>query len=387
MHPVVKIKDMKWPVGRVSTAVGITVLAFLISFAVAYDISSISYFAPMEKASDFRISDFYQIVADGRGVRELDRRIVVVAIDDCSREEIAEVVEQVDFCAPRAVGLDVFFDYPMGESDERLVGAIRACERLVLPLDLRYEAEADRFASGKGSFFYDRVSSAEFGAVNLAGSDTRSAIREFRPLFPRAQDTVLNFVAVLARQADPAAFGRLAARGNVYETIAYPSREFEVVEAGEVLACRELLHDRIVLIGTVRDLHDRHMTPTDARMPGVLLHAHALSTILRGDYIRETGNGFDWTVAIALCFLMVLADVLLRDKNVGELVIRLLQLLLLYLVVLCGCHLFISHRICINFAKPLLMVALGLLASDIWFGMVGAGEWFRKMWRRKFKSI
>lgn len=383
---MVKIKNMIWPCGRLVTAVCITVMAFLISFAVAYDISSISYFAPMEKASDFRISDFYQIVADGRGVRVLDPEIVVVSIDSCSREEIAGVIEAVDFCVPRAVGLDVFFDYPTGD-DERLVEAVRSCENLVLPLDLGYDLATDRFSRGKGSFFYDRIDAAEFGAVNLAGNNALSVIREFRPLFPGERDTVLNFVAVLARQAAPAAFERLAARGNRYETIDYPSREFEVVEASEVLSCRELLRDRIVLIGTVRDLHDRHLTPADSQMPGVMIHAHALSTILRGDYVRETGGMFDWTVAFVLCFVIVLADVLMRDKNVGELAIRLLQLLLLYLVVLCGCHLFIAHRVCVNFAKPLLMVALGLLASDIWFGMVGAGEWLRATWKRKFKKI
>lgn len=340
----------------------------------------------MEKASDFRISDFYQIVADSRGVRLRDPRIVVVSIDSCSREGIARVIEEVDFCAPRAVGLDVFFDYPTGD-DEQLVEAVRSCDNLVLPLDLGYDPATDRFSRGKGSFFYDRIGTAELGAVNLAGGNALSVIREFRPLFPGERDTVPNFVALLAREADPAAFERLLSRGNLYETIDYPSREFGVIDASEVLSCREMLRDRIVLIGTVHDRQDRHLTPADSQMPGVMIHAHALSTILRGDYLRETGDAFDWTVAFLLCFVIVLADVMLRDKNVGELAIRLLQLLLLYLVVLCGCHLFIAHRVCVNFAKPLLMVALGLLASDIWFGMLGIGEWLRAKWKRKSKKI
>ena len=56
-------------------AVGIALLAFVLSWFVAYDFTSLSYFAPLEKASDFIASDFYTLVADSRTVKKYDRRL------------------------------------------------------------------------------------------------------------------------------------------------------------------------------------------------------------------------------------------------------------------------------------------------------------------------
>lgn len=57
-------------------SVVITVMTLACSHLVVYDLMEVSFFSPMEKASDFRFSDFYTIVAeeyvflpnaDGRG--------------------------------------------------------------------------------------------------------------------------------------------------------------------------------------------------------------------------------------------------------------------------------------------------------------------------------
>lgn len=360
---------------------GILAVAFGLSYWVVYDFSSVSYFAPAEKASDFRLSDFYNIVADNSDVRELDPDVVIVSIDDCSRGQIAEAIEQIDYCAPRAVGLDLFFNYPSGD-DEGLVGAIEACEGLVLPLHLVYDASEGYFRPMGGSFFYDRMAGKEFGAVNLAGNNVQSVIREFRPQFPCPNDTIPSFAAAIARKTDPAAYQRLLERVCEYEQIYYPSREFEVIPASEILDNQHLLHNKIVLVGTVGDLPDKHVTPIEYQMSGVMIHAYTISTILEGRYVSETSDAADWTVAVVLCLIIVAVNVHFKDKKVGNLLIRGLQIVLLYLIIFCGCHLFISRQICVDFTKPLLMVGLGLLASDIWFGAIGCWEWLRMKYRK-----
>lgn len=360
---------------KVLFAVVIVVLAFATSRWLAYDFLSISYFAPMEKAGDFEVSDFYNIVADGRAVRQLDPQIVIVSVDDCSREQIAEVVEQVDFCEPRAVGLDIFFDWP-GDDDSFLIETLSECAHLVLPVSVSYSSDTGIACRTEGSFFYGLLPSDRvYGFVNLAGDSNRSVIREFRPFFLRDTDTLSSFAVEITRMADPAAVANLFKRNNEHELIYYPSREFEVIYPEEVLASQEALRGKIVLIGTLDDLADMHITPVSAQMPGILVHAHTVATILNGDYIKESGKAVDWTIAVVLCFIIVLINVFLWPYDAGALLVRIVQMGLLYLIVWCGCRLFVSCHVSVNFSFPLLMVGLGLLVTDIWFGMVGGWKW------------
>lgn len=365
-----KVNILIW---KIIFALAIVVVSFLASRWLAYDFLSISYFAPMEKASDFQVSDFYNIVADGREVRTLDSSIVLVNIDGCSRDQIADAVEQTDFCGPRAIGLDVFFDYP-GSDDSRLVSVMSECGNLVLPLNVLYN-DAGKAEGISGSFFYDSLPDGRlYGAVNLAGNDARSVIRQFRPFFTVDRDTIFNFVVQLAFKADPEAAGYLLDRGKSLENIYYPSREFEIINAEDILQSRDILRDKTVLIGTLNDFSDEHMTPTESAMPGVLIQAHTLATILHRDYVRETGKAVDWSIAFILCFLVVFVNLWLWPYDFGALLVRLLQMLMLYLIVLAGCRLFISRHICVNFSFPLLMVGIGLMVTDILMGIVSSGR-------------
>ena len=67
-------------------SVVITVATLLFSHVLVYDLMSVSFFSPMEKASDFRFSDFYTIVADDRAVSTLDDDIVIVPVDGLTRK-------------------------------------------------------------------------------------------------------------------------------------------------------------------------------------------------------------------------------------------------------------------------------------------------------------
>ncbi|MDE5881691.1 MAG: hypothetical protein K2H60_08160, partial [Muribaculaceae bacterium] len=63
----------------------------------------------MEKAADFRFSDFYTLVANHRAEASYEKDIAIVPVDGCTRSQIAEAISNIDFCAPAAVGLDIFF--------------------------------------------------------------------------------------------------------------------------------------------------------------------------------------------------------------------------------------------------------------------------------------
>lgn len=106
-----------------ATSAAITALAFLLSFVVAspFSASLSAMFSGPEK-TDFMMSDLFVQVADGRPVRQIDDRIVLIDVGQMDRENIARTLEQVALCCPKAVGIDINFARSMGGVKTRLTG-------------------------------------------------------------------------------------------------------------------------------------------------------------------------------------------------------------------------------------------------------------------------
>lgn len=363
-------------------ALGITALAFALSLLLVKPISfsATSLFAPPEK-DDYTIADFYADVADRRPVRTLDDNIVIVDIGMMDRYEIAGLLEIVSLCGPRVVGLDVMFEQEM-DGDSVLLQAIEANgSTLVMPVTVRQGADG-HYALGERSYFHTpRCDDA--GVVNLPGKVEGGTIREFATSFRMSDGTEWpSFVVAVAEKADPEAMRRLRERGNRLEVIDYPSREFTVIPGEQLFDRAEEITGKIVLIGALNDLGDMHSTPVNSYLSGVRIHASALSTILTGNYYNTGSVVTDWLMAWILCYLVTLAGVVVNVKIKG-LVVRVIQLVLVYLTVLIGYKLYVDERIIINFSYTLLMVTFGLFATDIWNGVAGLWQTVRERRARR----
>ncbi len=342
--------------------------AFMFSHWLAYDVSSLSFFMGMDGGEEDPISDYYHFIANKRAVRKYDPSIVVVGIDGCSRAEIADVIERIEFCQPKVIGLDVIFPYESSEGP-LLMEAVSGCENIVLPVSLSYNYADDRFEESEANtFFYDSLDDGSFGAVNLVASDATSVVREFRPIFMTTDGGLDNFALKIASVADPSMADYVRERGNELETISYATVDFEIIEAEDVLSSMDLLRDKIVLVGTVKDYSDMHITPVEPRMPGVLIHAYTVAMILGGDFIKELPVWSNWLIAIVLCYLVVFLNLKLKSCQIRSIVVRLVQAIMLYAIVTTGCHLFIRCNVYLNLTFPVVMVGLGLVACDVCSG-------------------
>lgn len=347
---------------------GMLLVVCLLVRWVRYDISSIAYFAPMEKAADFTVEDFYQLVAEGRSVKQLCTDVVIVDIDTCQRAQIAEIIEAVDYCAPAAVGMDIIFDYPSAQ-DDALIESIRSCQHLVLPVQVTYDASTDSYTRYSGSFFYEELGSHSkpLGAVNLAGSNQLSIVRQVRPYFTQGCDTMPHIVSALLAEAHPELWQQLRQQhGNQLISINYSTHEFLILKPHEILSSAHLLQGKIVLIGCVEDALDRHLTPTRSEMPGLLIHAHSLSTLLNGTAIRQAPGWMNWLLGLALCLLMLQIKLATTNLSIEGVLMRVIQLILLYLIVVGGYQLFVRYNYSLNLSFALLMVGLGFVAADLW---------------------
>lgn len=354
---------------------GITALAFVLAqlLTVPFSASLTSIFSTPQK-NDFILSDFYAQVADHRPVREVSDKIVMVDIGHHNREEIVSLLEVVRMCEPKAIGVDINFADPH-EDDSGLLEFVASTPNVVFPLGLNSDAEdKESFVVSEFPFFKDSVKNVKFGASNLPGKYARSSIREFPVSFKLSDGSdLLSFVAGIASVADPEKFSALTSRGADVEPIDYVSMVIPVMTYEDVFENPEPLIGKIVMVGAVDEASDMHATPVAQSMAGLNIHSYALSTILNGRYYRQLPQYVDYIVACCLCYLIVLISIGMTYKVKG-LILRIVQVSLVYLSVRVGYALYVDYRVIANFSTTFLMVAFGPFAIDVWNGSLGLKE-------------
>ena len=366
-------------------AVCISLFAFVLSMVLIqpFSASTAALFSSPEK-NDFTISDFYNIVADGRDLAHLDDNIVIVNLDNSDRAEIAGLLNMISLCGPKAVGLDVTFE-DRREGDSLLLEAISMTPALVQPINLVPVQGSDSFALGGYSYFY-RPGDDGFASSALPSKYANSTIREFRTVFPtRDAGSLPSFSLALARIADPDAAAELEQRGNKLEVINYHSRRFRCYEPSELIDHAEELAGRVVLLGALHEKGDLHPTPVNSMMAGIFIHANSLATVLDRAYMTSTPRWLHWLFGCLLCYLVVFTHLSLTVRIKG-LVLRILQVGLLYATVQIGYYMFLIHNVVMDFSYALLMLTFGIFACDIWNGFAAISDWCVEKYR-SFRKI
>lgn len=335
---------------------------------------------------------------------EPSQHVVIVAIDDKSVIELkqygrffywprslhAEVVRQLSEARARTIAWDVLFD-AAGEGDSQFAQAIdeaagRATFVLLAtagdPLS-RYQNRADRW-QGYAEVLEPQPAFKDVASgLGLANQDPDDdgTIRRAPLVFEVNGEPYpsLQLLAVSRFLRRPApwdgqiANGRIPLagreipidpRGNLtinyaggpYESTQH--RAFTVVSYVDVLRGRvppETFRAKLVLIGmTGTGYADDYWTPTSVRgkMDGVEVHANAIDTILRGDFIRDA----EATTTYALIFVMgLVAAVALL--TLPMLAAALCSLLALALYVLAASYWFDEHVV-LNLVYPPLALLL-----------------------------
>lgn len=354
-------------------SVVITTATLLFSHVLVYDLMSVSFFSPMEKASDFRFSDFYTIVADDRAVAELDEDIVIVPVDGLTRREMARVIDDIDFCEPAAVGLDIAFAPPSNPDDDPLAESLAECGNLVMPVRVANEENGHHT---QHLSYYDNIVSPKggFGAVNIQGdAGERTTVREFSRSFATQEGTVESLPAALIALARPEAAKKLEERPLRDEYIKFASRKFDIIDPQEIVENPDLIKGKIVLVGKMQNAGDLHVTPLDNFTPGLLIHAYTTATMLSGDFIRELTPFESYAVAAITCFLIVWLNMRMWESPAGPLVVRVVQMGMLYAMIMGGTMAYIYYGIDLNFAFAILATSLGVAGCDVYIGLFTKG--------------
>lgn len=319
------------------------------------DLKIFSAFDPLGQAlSDMELTDiaFSQL----RNDPTIDTNIVIVNIGALPRRGVAEQIRILNKYKPKVIGMDSFFDCPLGLRDTincppmadvmgnvMLANAIDEAENFVLVTRV---TQTDSLYNTGIVDMYDSLERTDEdirgkaleGYANLpTDADNQESFKACRTFIPRIKvgnDTLHAFAVEVASVFAPDKTQRFLNRGNEEEVINYRGNILDMYGAssfaGRYFALDwyqvlneeflpTLITDKIVLMGYMGDdfsdtsWDDKFFTPLNKQyagkanpdMYGLVVHANIISMILAEDYIEEMAEWQEWAIAIVVCFLNV----------------------------------------------------------------------------------
>jgi adenylate cyclase len=305
--------------GRLTARLVAQIRRYLVGILAAGITVLVVFFAPLERLELLLFDQLFEL----RGLRPPTTPIVIVMIDESSFQELnlqwpfpralhGKLIDRISADHPLVIGLDIIFDVDsrFGPEDDRaLGGAIARAGNVVLGLALAQDETLVIDDRGRAlgpqrevvnmPLPVIRDGAAAIGPFNVppdADSHVRRVPIRVRVPHPQTRyEWLLAFDAQLHRQLSAAGFPTRPLPGVEEILVNFRGRltDFARVPYYRVVN-NEVppgeFRDKIVLIGPTSEiLHDVFATAFAAGgdMPGVVIHANALETLIRGDRIRE----------------------------------------------------------------------------------------------------
>ncbi|HEY5209226.1 MAG TPA: adenylate/guanylate cyclase domain-containing protein [Stellaceae bacterium] len=246
-----------------------------------------------------------------------DPNVIIVAVTEdtlslfpyrspVDREFLAKLLTNLDAKKPRAIGLDILFDQPTEPSKDALLKETMA--HLKTPLFVSYSDNGLNVNSAQLDYLNGFVpprlrARAEFSVDPVDGT--------VRWIFPGEVGADGRYVPGLARalaqragETPPPVRAEIAWHGRPDSAtppfMIYPAQLVSPLPAA-------WFGNKIILIGEIVSLTDRHRTPFAAvhpgprgQMPGVEIHANAVAQLVEGRYSRRLDLGGEILLVLIL---------------------------------------------------------------------------------------
>lgn len=303
-------------------------IALLISWAFVLVPISLSLFNTSQSLREqYSLFDaFTMIRSGGEDYRRSDIGDADITIVDLSdiyeRETIADILETVLSRDTRAVGFDIaLFDRKDSLNDPRLQSLLENNPRVILPCQLEDETAPDSksFINVSRQFFLSGTTfpSHNEAAANVDREGVSKVVRRFSPSLYLKDTLIETFPVKILSQANPVLHQQLLSKGSHSRFIPYRNTGFISVHgSAEILNSNlDLLDGRIVLVGDLSDEADKFNTPVDYRMPGVVLNAMIIGSLLRGEQIYDVPTWVSWVLAYVFTLLLLPLLRFIRRKS------------------------------------------------------------------------
>lgn len=264
-----------------------------------------------------------------------DSRIVVVAIDDASINQIgrwpwsrtvhAELIKKIHDAGAKVIGYDVNFPEPSSDQDDHaLADAIRSAGNVVLPIELRLGLK------NGGNFYNPKQVLAPISLLSSAAAETGhvdelpdpDGVVRRAPLFVEASTDeelplpIYSFASEVARLAGfenrltEAPVNGSKRNSLIINFPGAPHQAFTTLSAIDILRDRanlDRLRGAFVFVGaTANDLHDDALVPTSYGVPmsGVEIHASTLDTLIGQRWLQAIPE-LPFALALILLSLVI----------------------------------------------------------------------------------
>ena len=358
--------------------------SFLALFAIALIAAAacvfmVDGFQPVTNVDNF-IQDWEFAFASHE--RPSDPRIAVVAIDEntmakypyrspIDRGLLAELLSRLDASHPRAIGVDVLFDQPTeAAKDAALEHVIRAMKT---PLVVAYTEEPRNVTSRQLAYMRAFVPAADRATPDLP-KDPYGTVRTIHPGMPVSGGYMMSFERALAARYGVHSAAKTVPivwkkppkgqKYNYFELTAqaldqYPRAIFDAAIGPA------LFKDKIVLVGSDLTLVDTHRTPLAVTsnagiMPGIIVHAYGLSTLL--DNASSPAVGWQTNLLLALILGFVGAVLGILNFHLGPRVGAIAFLLALYWIG--GVYFYYYSGVMFGLLSPSLAMIVSFIGMD-----------------------
>lgn len=305
--------------------------------------NNVEFLNPVQQAlGDFELTDMVFSKFRDESETLVDTNVVIINIGHANRDEIAQIIENVQKHEPAVIGIDAFFRTPKDStSDERLAAAIASTPNIVMVSKCAYKVESKQGVVEqwtKSTVSDDR----EFDTLELSNSKfMQHATHGFSNLIVDQEASFMtcrsvsfqevcagkkeySFPIKLVQNIDKAAAKRALARGNEIEDVNFRGNlasyyHFDMNEALLPETDLSVVRGKIVLLGYLgvdfdtKSFEDNFFTPLNDNyvgrshpdMYGVVIHANVISMILSGNFINRMERSTSIVVAFIALFLNV----------------------------------------------------------------------------------
>lgn len=284
----------------------VTIIAFALMGFFAVVSVSVSFLNPVAQSfGNLSLTDmYYQIERYGVAPDTSELITIVDMTDLYSRGDLANMFQEINAMEPTAVGADIIFEGVKddAEGNTALIEAVSALgSKAVFTCKLKdYDAQKQQFTGVIRSFFADSVNVKQ-GYANLPDNMGGKTIREYtihQKLNGKQQP---SFPFLVAKTIDP----DVKASDKLLH-IDYGNKVFRVVKAQDLAENFELINNHIVLVGTMHEEQDMHLSPV-GKMAGLEIQAYSLQSILDRKMITDAPTWLSLLTAFILCYLFELS--------------------------------------------------------------------------------
>lgn len=362
---------------------GVCITTFVMLWMLSTITFNLDILNPVADALDnFSASDiFFEIEHSGSEPEVSDLITLVDMTELHERGDIGIMLEEINMNSPLLVGIDLIFE---GVKDDALGNEIletsiaELSDITVLSRKLiDYDSSKEEFTGSVRSYFAGDGNVTE-AYTNLNNNMSGACIREMSIRQTCNGEDLLSFPARLAAVFDES----LYSRENDDLLINYRNVKFPVVKWDEIAENSDLIEGHIVLVGTMTEEQDMHMTPL-GKMPGLELQAYSLLTLLEHKDIKKLPLWATLLIAFVICYLLQLAiDSIHRliDRYPNSAILTFIKeseltvLLVMFMFIVAACWMsftfFVNHNILIEADIILALLILLFEGQKVYFALI-----------------